>query len=535
MNRKRKMLTGFLVMLITIVILAGMVYFMVVDAMENPLHPGERFGPAVHVFSRVFPLTISAQESTSFQGLTGPRSQPDKILVYDVSRRSEEERIQARVAQGLLNRDKPTLYLLENPQDKFWLSQLDYESELVLKLDYSGYPRIKYDPTSTKQKYLAITLAGVHDAMPVTDGQDLLYDLTILSDNEIHNLMLETSNHTNKQLISFRSGRVDHIDFIVKNRMFLSPLALHGTTILPVSHKSESESKVIREIFSKMEPDCLMVGYNINSGIPGEVETINFLSQHGCSSIPIPRVPNLSFFSSLPRAEPTHTTEIQPIKLENKTYIVLLMSDGDNLDLPYKRYGSFGQEHTTPLTWSISPLINEFSPTMFDYYSSNLQQIDSFVVAPSGGGFVYPSKHRYLPAFIEHTDKFMQELNLDYIWLLDHPTRGYSPELLGKFAEISDGLFMEYVILRTYEQSIEMYNDTPAIFSAAFIEKEGNIAQRVVQRTPQRKPAFLVVSLEMRYNTPEHIDSEIARLDSELYEVVSAPDFFALLQQSNTL
>jgi hypothetical protein len=532
----KKTIGGFILLAIIIfTVFSFMGIYLVNDSMKNPQLAGDRFGPYIHFFSRIFPLPISEQESTSFQGLTMPRSQPDKILVYDITELSEQEQIQVKVVQGLMNREKPTLYLINSENTQFWLSQIDAEKELIYHLDYSEYVKIKYDINSVKQKYLAITLSGLYDAIPVTESDEFMYDLTSLSDEELNKMFLEVSTQANKDMISFRSGKIDNIDFIVKNKMLISPLAISDRSLFKLERVSVSEAKISQQIISQMNPDCAMVGYNINPGIAGEVEMMNFLSENGCFSVPVPNVPNLSFFSGLPKEDPSHETIESNIQLENKTYMVILMSDGDNIDLPYRRYDSFSQPHKTPLVWSISPFLNEFSPTMFNHYSSNLPQGDSFVVAPSGGGFGYPSKNKYLPAFIEHTDIFMNELNLEYIWLLDHPLRGYSPVLLDKFAQISKGMFMEYAIIRHYDNSIEFYGDTPAVFSAAFIEKKGDIAKSIILRTPQEKPAFLVIGVEMRYNSPQHIDSEIALLDPELYEVVSAPEFFDLVKQTNNL
>ena len=210
--------------------------------------------------------------------------------------------------------------------------------------------------------------------------------------------------------------------------------------------------------------------------------------------------------------------------------MVIVLSDGDNLDLPYSTYGSFGQDHTTPLGWSLSPLLNEFAPIMFEHYSSHLAQGDAFVAAPSGGGFCYPSVNPHLPAFIEHTERTMRENRLRFLWLLDHPVRGYPKKLLGKVARFTTGIFMEYVILRPYHRSMEMYDGTPAVFSSGFVERDGRIAERIIARTPRKKPAFLFVGVEMRYNTPEHIDAEVSKLDPEEYEVVSVPRFFELVK-----
>ena len=210
--------------------------------------------------------------------------------------------------------------------------------------------------------------------------------------------------------------------------------------------------------------------------------------------------------------------------------MVIVLSDGDNLDLPYSTYGSFAQEHTTPLGWSLSPLLNEFAPVMFEHYSSHLARGDAFVAAPSGGGFCYPSVNPHLPAFLEHTERTMKESGLRFLWLLDHPVRGYPKQLLGKVARFTTGIFMEYVILRPYHRSMEMYDGTPAVFSSGFVERDGRIAERIIARTPRKKPAFLFVGVEMRYNTPEHIDAEVSKLDPKEYEVVSVPRFFELIR-----
>jgi len=508
-----------------------------INPLKNPLKFGEIFGPFVHLLSRLFPRKSSGKESVSFQGLTNPRSEPKEILVYDISNASDVEQISARVIQGIMNREKPVVYLVGSEKDEFWLTQITADKIGISELDDSGYEKIVYDPYSIKQKYLAVTLSGIHDAVPVTESSNPLFDITEMTDKEIYDLMLETSQKTSRSMISFRNKEnPEHIDFIVKNKIFLSPLAITGINpLLHVKNKSRIEAGLLRSIMSNMEPDSPMIGYNINSGILGEYETINYLSKYGCYSIPVPGVPNLSFFSGFPKAVPKHATFTGNKKLENKTYVVILMSDGDNLDLPYSKYESFSQPHETPLGWSVSPFLNEFAPTMFDYYSSHLPEKDTFVVAPSGGGFGYPSKNKFLPAFIRHTSTFMRESNLEYLWLLDHPIRGYSPRLLEKFAQISSGIFMEYVLIRPYFCSVEIYGGTPAVFSSAFVEKDGDIAKKILRKTPRRQPAFLFIGVEMRYNTPQHIDSEISKLDSEQYEVISVPEFMALVRQENTL
>ena len=90
-----------------------------------------------------------------------------------------------------------------------------------------------------------------------------------------------------------------------------------------------------------------------------------------------------------------------------------------------------------------------------------------------------------------------------------------------------------------------MYEDTPAVFSAGFVEQDGKIAEKVLRKTSlshskrsshrniSQGPSFLFIGVEMRYNTPQHIDSEIAKLDPDLYQVVSVPQFMELVRENH--
>jgi len=57
-----------------------------------------------------------------------------------------------------------------------------------------------------------------------------------------------------------------------------------------------------------------------------------------------------------------------------------------------------------------------------------------------------------------------------------------------------------------------------------------------MKKTPRKGkkrkvPTFLFIGVEMRYNTPQHIDSEVAKLDREQYEVVSIPYFMEMVKK----
>lgn len=123
----------------------------------------------------------------------------------------------------------------------------------------------------------------------------------------------------------------------------------------------------------------------------------------------------------------------------------------------------------------------------------------------------------------------MQRSGLEYLWLLDHPFRGYWPEVVEQFASFTKGSFLECAIIRSYRQSIELHGGTPAIFSSAFFEDEDTIAACIRRRSCRHHPGFLFIGSEMRHTTPGHVDAEIAGLDPKEFEVLGIPVFFRRL------
>jgi hypothetical protein len=531
---------------------------------SHALRLGDVFGPLIHRFARVAPYSLSISSTSHFQGLPHDRKVPDQFFTRDITEMNPDEVLRLRVIQGLMNRSGPALYLIGNHHDSFWLGRLSGDHRPLRDSDIPIFPEILFDPDSMLQRYLALTLCGIHGCVPVHDAQDPFLNISSLTEKATLTMMIETSRKTNSSMISFRNTPYpEQVDFIVRDRLFLSPLSL--PCHIPIIGRflpKNTQARTLLSIMDSLDNDSLMIGYNIRAGVFGEYETISFLSDHGCSSLPVPGVPNLSFFSTLPRIhirsgggpisnspvlsenrssemqnpvpivtsnKPEHIQSI-PSEGPSKTYIAILLSDGDNLELPFQKYESFGEKHSTPLGWSISPFLNEFAPTMFDYYSSNLAGQDTLVCAPSGAGFTYPSQHANLPAFLQHTRNFMDQSHLEYLWLLDHPFRGYSPMLLNVLSRFVRGMFLEYAIVRSYRQSMELYGTTPAVFSAGFVETDGKIAKKIIQKTPKKGSGFLAIGVEMRYHSPSFIDSEIDSLDPDRYEVVGIPRFFELMR-----
>ncbi len=136
-------------------------------------------------------------------------------------------------------------------------------------------------------------------------------------------------------------------------------------------------------------------------------------------------VPNLSVLTAYGR----NVVRSQPAPpaapaLENKTYVVVAVPDGDNLDFVAGRMRTLWaepQRGTLPVAWSLSPLLADLAPPYLDYYYSTATANDRFVMGPSGAGYLYPDYlgPGDLAPYLERTGRYMNETGMDVPWLLN--------------------------------------------------------------------------------------------------------------------
>ena len=510
---------------------------------RQPEALGERFGPLAHL-PTLLGLGRGPRMGTGrpFPGFDGERSSPGTIEGHDIRSLSPEAELQARVCQGLRNREGPVVYLVQDEADEFWLEGLKGEQGVKVTrgepdLAEKGLKRIGYDPGSLLQSHLALTLAGVHRGLPASGADEVDIDLRGLSREELLAQFRRVAGLTHPHLVSFSDNLVPPFaDLVVRYRVLSSPLALSGgPSLLPVKRRSSAERRVVDDIFELKGAGCATFGYNVNPEIAGEYETINYLSRRGSFSIPTPRVANLSFFCALPRptiaggkgkgkGKEANENSQGP---QNKVYLTFAFSDGDNINISYRRYDHFGQPHTTPVAWSLSPLLFDLAPNLLAQYREGLQPGDTLVAGPSGAGFTYPSRNPEMRAYLDHTKRYLEACGLDHLWVLDLPWRGYHPDIMARYAGICKGILAEFANRRPYRSSIELHGDTPAVFSSAFIQRGDMIAEIVRRRTPRVYPVCLFFTLSAWHISPEELDREVAKLGTG-YEVVSLPRFFDL-------
>ena len=224
------------------------------------------------------------------------------------------------------------------------------------------------DPLFPMQLNIATTLAGVYSALPVSSSDlstlqstfgsklNILYDLRGQFTSKVSGYSWAwnlVGNQVTKQFVAMApEGRVPLTDYIVEFKAFdfeicCASAGQHYTL-------STQEQAFVDQVFSNYAPLTPVIGF---FGLGGEVNTINYLSQHGYSATAGDGVADLSVYSGFPDAQnlaqvPENTISFNP----NKVYVLWEITQGDALQ--YDFYNNY-QEWTAVDPSTNQPYRNE--------------------------------------------------------------------------------------------------------------------------------------------------------------------------------
>lgn len=359
------------------------------------------------------------------QGISWPEGQALPIFArpaatldcIEVQALSRDEQITFSALQGLVNRKKPRIYLLDARADQgrdTWAETgtvdlasrklYDRESKYELVAKYAGEVEgvVLYDPeTSAHYRNLASTVAGLRRALPVTaetrdrlreQGIDLevLADLTTLelsSPVEIYGYLYETYwGKCEKRLIvsarpDGRGGDYHHTRDIA---------AACGAAVVWLDNRISEERDVMRRFFGDMKAgDAIVLGWYTT-----ERSGISTASEFGIGTLPADHYASGSVHSGI-----DHRIRIPPVpkkpELENKAYIAIFISDGDNIQYTQRAMRRIWDRAArsrgkVALNWTIAPGLVDIGPGIVNYYYTTATPEDCFVTGPSGMGYLMP-------------------------------------------------------------------------------------------------------------------------------------------------
>jgi len=320
------------------------------------------------------------------------------------------------VLQGIVNKEKPRIVIFDMHH---WLQDFnlfsragswynkDTRYNLILKYKSKIKGIVLYDSKKNLHyRNLAATIANINDGfIPVTEdvrselaskgiefsGKEVI-DITKLAYTEtrdIYNYLYnEYWSKCSKRLIILQ-------DPSNKDKMVpLKDLAVASKAA--ILHFSEMSYIEDRDLFEKFLKD--MAAEDSTSIVIGwaqsERTTVAACSKYGIGFVPGDFYHDASIYGGMDHTIKTPVIPARP-DLENKMYIALFMTDGDNIQMAQRSLRQQFDEDRPyrgkiAINWTLPPLLADIGPQIMNYYYNNATSNDCFVSGPSGIGYVAP-------------------------------------------------------------------------------------------------------------------------------------------------
>ncbi|RYD81988.1 MAG: protein containing Coagulation factor 5/8 type [Verrucomicrobiaceae bacterium] len=359
---------------------------------------------------------ISWPNGQALPTFSAPAATLDTVFVQSLSL---DEQITFSALQGLVNKKQPRIYLLNRFTDEgtyTWAetstvnfsSRVPYNRETKYDLvkKYAGELAgvVLYDPSlSPHHRNLAGTVGGLEGAIPVTPEiyaklkssgiqLDVKVDLTKLEHTSAISvyeyLHQEYWQRCDKRLLVSakphdEKGRGDY-------HHTRDMAAACGAAVVWLDTLIPEEKTVLQKFFQDMKAgEGVVLGWYST-----ERSGITTASEFGIGTMPADHYLNGSMYSG-----GDHTIRIPAVprkpKLENKAYVAIYLSDGDNIQYTQRAMRRIWDRAAsirgkTPLNWTIAPGLVDIGPGLLNYYYTTATPNDCFVAGPSGMGYLMP-------------------------------------------------------------------------------------------------------------------------------------------------
>ncbi len=497
--------------------------------------------------------------------------------------------------QGIVNRSRPRLYLVQDHYDELWLDWLRERGDVdeVKWLDVGDVferflPEVSVmfvtDPAVPGTANVATMLAAVYQGLVVTPRTASQYNLPMgwLPDSWNMGMDLRFKNwkkdidayrwafqqlgdRLSRQAIAILDPReVALRDYLVEFRIPI--LWISGPQDVEINPKAspDEEKDFARDIMMKWPPNIPCLGWPGSGDAPqggiGEWLGVRLASE--CAKFEVctgfdgysPTVGNLSVHSG---TTAKLRQPIPPVKFEpNKVYFAFCRSDGDGWNFQrhyYRKLFNDPQHGSVPIGWQMGATAVDGQPDIVDYYYKHARPGDCFMNALSGVGYIHEDNYaeNFPPQEQEKIWRDFQRLSALYREKLDATVMStlaeMRPERMALLAGIQGikGIFANYGRTRvtTAENLLSEVAGVPVFRSVnrgpgnfnftpnARRDAEYFMVNEMKRWTPRERPAFLHVFLA-NWLTHLEMAENIARGLGAEYVAVRPDQLVQLYQQS---
>ncbi|MFC5263490.1 GxGYxYP domain-containing protein [Kribbella qitaiheensis] len=427
--------------------------------------------------------TAVAASASAAAGGYPKGSRPRVLNVLQESALSPAELTLATTLQGQLARTGSEGLYLDIPSlgYRLWLDDLADRygvrvgpGDLWKTLEQSrvaGYILFRQGTSSVN---VATTLAGLTGAIAIEESLEATAIRSGLRK------VLDVRDKDEQWVWSNYSHRLRH-DVVIEQKEDWPERLRDYATMAGAFAFFDGNSAFRAEVVGALDDDATVIGWG--DAANGEDTFIGPNSDAGVKAIPADHARNLSVLSGI-RADrisqrgPVETPRPDP----DAHYVSFLITDGDNIqwmlgDFPTDpRWFGSAQRGKVDLGWGISPSLVDLAPSVMRWYydqsggggrAAGASGTDRFVVGPSGGGYMYPSRFPKA-ALDKHTGSLAQEMeraDLSVVQIIDFDsfpdTALWSTYL--KRPQIDGLIYLEYSRYDSHKGKVVWANGKPVI------------------------------------------------------------------------
>ena len=381
----------------------------------------------------------------------------ETVDMISITAFTSEEQITATALQGLVNKTKPRILFLDNNPDEgstTWprteIMNLNTEShkkagryDLVKKYIGEVSGAVLYDSSETiHYRNLASSVAAAEGLLPIekdvyedwkNEGIELevkidLTNLTYKSEVDIYNYLYDNywKDMQHRILISADPGDCQHIRDMA---------AATGAAVVWLDCTNDDQKAVFEKFLGDMEAgNGIVLGWYTT-----ERSGITTVTKYGLSTVPANLYINSTIYSGTDHKILIPDVPDKP-ELENKVYIALYISDGDNIQYNQRYMRKLWDQSEkdrgkVAINWTISPSLVDIGAGLMNYYYTTATDKDCFVAGPSGLGYSMPvntleepgapainylEDDKLMESFVKLTNTYLQRSGLRVVTVWDN-------------------------------------------------------------------------------------------------------------------
>lgn len=363
--------------------------------------------------------------------------------------------------QGIVAKTNASIYIINNLEKHDWLETIQEKNDLTVRNVSNPWELVDLFKNHIKdQKYVlyksnyekdalmfdqtinyATTVAGVESYLMISESLE--------AEAKLHNLSLgkDVRDYNTARVFNEYKDRLNK-DVLIHQTPAKWQLRDYSIAVGAMCFYSDfyDGENVKDQILSWANKNIPILGWTEN-----EINFVESNSIHGKITLASDWSANLSFTSSFGENSSFKQKNYvqRDLTKENKHYVAIVMSDGDNLQWMQNGFTSdskfYGSEYrgNFPMTWTISPAMADLTPSILDYIYENGTTNDQFIAGPSGVGYVNMAGYNseYLKEYSQITASYMKETDMQYINLLDNSINTNALDELAKYDSVQGGVW----------------------------------------------------------------------------------------------